>query len=78
MVADDGRPISAEHKRRIFDPYTTAHENGAQLGSIGLGLYISSKLAELMGGSLQYTHDGSHSLFELRLPRSNQTASTAS
>ena len=68
-VADNGKAISAEQERRIFDPYTSAHENGAELGSIGLGLYISLKLANLMGGSLGYSHDGDHSLFEFRLPR---------
>lgn len=68
-VADDGSAISKEQERRIFDPYTSAHENGAELGSIGLGLYISLKLANLMGGDLGYSHDGIYSLFEFRLPR---------
>jgi signal transduction histidine kinase len=78
-VADDGTPIPAAEEQRIFDPYTSAHENGAQLGSIGLGLYISLKLATLMDGDLTYRHDGSHSLFELRLPRftSNQQGALA-
>lgn len=68
-MADDGDPISDTHRRQIFDPYTSAHENGDHLGSIGLGLYISLKLARLMGGDLHYEHNGTHSLFSLRLPR---------
>lgn len=71
-VADDGSPISDTQQKQIFDPYTSAHENGDNLGSIGLGLYISLKLARLMGGSLQYRHDGSHSLFTLQLPLASQ------
>lgn len=68
-VADDGPPISVDQERRIFDPYTSAHDNGDRLGSIGLGLFISLRLARLMGGDLTYRHDGSHGLFELTLPR---------
>ncbi|MCP4308300.1 MAG: hypothetical protein GY788_26160 [bacterium] len=69
-VADDGEPIAETHRKQIFDPYTSAHENGDRLGSIGLGLFISLKLARLMGGDLHYHHDGTHSLFSLHLPRS--------
>lgn len=68
-VADDGPPISVDQERRIFDPYTSAHDNGDRLGSIGLGLFISLRLAQLMGGNLTYRHDGCHGLFELTLPR---------
>lgn len=67
-VADDGAPIESSRQRQIFDPYTSAHESSDQLGSIGLGLFISLKLARLMGGDLRYRHDGTHVLFELFLP----------
>ncbi|NNC92852.1 MAG: hypothetical protein HKN80_10205 [Acidimicrobiia bacterium] len=68
-VADDGPAISESHQERIFDPYTSAHENNKQVGSVGLGLFISRKLARVMGGELEYTHDGEYSCFTLRLPR---------
>lgn len=68
-VADDGPVISESHQERIFDPYTSAHENNKQVGSVGLGLFISRKLARVMGGELEYTHDGEFSCFTLRLPR---------
>jgi signal transduction histidine kinase len=68
-VADDGPAISESHQERIFDPYTSAHENNKQVGSVGLGLFISRKLARVMGGELDYTHDGEYSCFTLRLPR---------
>ena len=35
---------------------------------MGLGLYVSSTLATLQGGSLTYSHDGEFSIFTLRLP----------
>lgn len=75
-VADDGDAISAAHQRAIFDPYTSAHEGSDQIGSIGLGLFISQKLARLMGGDLSYKHDGTHVLFELTLPRAESRLTT--
>ena len=75
-VANDGDPISATHERAIFDPYTSAHEGSDQVGSIGLGLFISQKLARLMEGDLSYRHDGMHVLFELTLPRADRKAAT--
>ena len=68
IIADDGPPISPDRQQAIFDPYVSAHEGGQQLGSIGLGLFISRKLALLMGGDLAYRHDGEHGMFELSLP----------
>jgi signal transduction histidine kinase len=75
-VADDGEPISKEREQAIFDPYVSAHEGGAQIGSIGLGLFISRKLARLMGGDLTYGHNGTYSLFELSLPRAVDAAAS--
>lgn len=69
IVADDGPGISSDDQDRIFDPYTSAIENNPEIGSIGLGLFISRKLARVMGGDLEYTHDGEFSCFTLRLPR---------
>lgn len=77
-VADDGPPISEAHRQQIFDPYTSAHEDGEHLGSIGLGLFISLKLARLMGGDLVYKHDGTHSLFELHLPQTDRVVTADS
>jgi signal transduction histidine kinase len=67
-VSDAGDPIAEENRERIFEPYLTAHGNGANSGSIGLGLYISRSLARLMGGDLRYHHNG-RSVFTLVLPR---------
>lgn len=70
IVADNGDQIPLAEQRRIFAPYTSAHSERGVVGSIGLGLFISRKLATLMNGTLEYSHDGSWSRFSLRLPRS--------
>jgi signal transduction histidine kinase len=51
----------------MFESYQSAHDHDRSVRSIGLGLYISRSLAEAMGGSLVYEHDGNWSRFRLRL-----------
>jgi signal transduction histidine kinase len=67
-VVDNGEPLSDAHQLAIFDPYMSAHDQGEHNGSIGLGLFISRKLARLMGGDLTYRHNGNGVLFKLSLP----------
>ena len=67
-VQDDGKPISPHQRERMFQPYTTNHDHNPSVGAVGLGLYISATLAELLGGSLTYEHDGTNSIFALVLP----------
>jgi PAS domain S-box-containing protein len=69
LVKDDGPGISEAERELIFAPYYRTHNVPGQPASVGLGLTVSRKLAELMGGSLEYrkTPDDS-STFELRLP----------
>jgi PAS domain S-box-containing protein len=70
-VRDTGAGISPEHQQAIFDAFmqidgsTTRH-----FGGTGLGLTISSKLIQLMGGELQLESEvgrGSHFHFTLPL-----------
>jgi signal transduction histidine kinase len=68
-VADNGPSIPDRERSRMFAPYTTVHDEHGAVGSVGLGLFISRRLAEVMRGGLAYRHDGSWSLFELTLPR---------
>ncbi len=56
-VGDDGQGVPEDKKELIFEAFEGAHE-GVAPGSIGLGLAVSRKLAELMGGHLGYDHDG--------------------
>ena len=72
-VTDTGIGIREQDQRRLFQPFYQV--NGAsdrQQGGAGLGLYISKKLVEQMGGSLTIRSafgQGSRLLVRLRLPR---------
>jgi signal transduction histidine kinase len=50
-VQDDGKGVPPAFQASIFEPFERA---GAKASGSGLGLYISAKLAEGMGGSLKY------------------------
>lgn len=70
-MCDSGERISDAHKDRIFMAYQRG-SGEAHPKSIGLGLGVARRLANLMGGSLEYDHDGTWSSFVLTLPaRSN-------
>ncbi|MGH8874099.1 MAG: GAF domain-containing sensor histidine kinase [Acidimicrobiia bacterium] len=71
-VSDDGPRIPSEHRERIFDSYYRANPVGGQPASVGLGLYVSRRLARLMGGDLTYRWEGGWSVFELTLPTGAQ------
>lgn len=69
QVRDDGPGIDAEHIERIFQPYERVSQaDVARPGSVGLGLYVSRQLANLMGGELTCCREGSETIFELSLP----------
>ena len=68
-VTDSGLAIGSRDRERIFEPYERAHVIEGTTGSVGLGLSVSRTLAELMHGSLTYSHDG-RSVFRLELPAS--------
>ncbi len=70
-VKDSGAPLPPERREAIFEPYESSGPVRGQPAAIGLGLAVSRTLAELMGGSISYGHDGSWSVFELRLPRNS-------
>jgi len=76
-IRDSGPPIPERLRERIFDPYESTGPVRGQPAAIGLGLAISRSLAELMGGSISYDHDGTWSVFELRLPLSDTAAEYA-
>ncbi len=67
-VSDTGTGIPAEERERVFEPfwrgYATEHTDGS-----GLGLSISRRHAELLGGELSVESEpGVGSTFRLRLP----------
>ncbi|HET9029153.1 MAG TPA: PAS domain S-box protein [Candidatus Aquilonibacter sp.] len=70
-VTDSGIGIKPEDKEKLFhafsqvDPSSTRRFEGA-----GLGLYLSAKLARLLGGQITFTSEfGLGSTFTFRMPR---------
>ncbi len=69
-VSDEGSGIPEEHLARIFDAFVSIPGSSQPLPSIGVGLFVARRLAELMGGSLTYRRESGLTMFELRLRRS--------
>jgi signal transduction histidine kinase len=70
-VRDSGGPIPHDDRSRMFEAYERSAVPGV-VGAVGLGLHVARVLARLMGGDLVYSHDGTESVFRLRLPLSNE------
>jgi len=66
-VRDQGPGVPAEDLERIFDVYVT--KAGEERQGTGLGLPLSRRLAQLMGGELfAVSHEGGGGEFVLQLP----------
>ncbi|SFU54321.1 sensor histidine kinase [Halomonas korlensis] len=70
-VADNGPGIAKAHLAKVFEPFFTTKSRGSGLG---LGLSISSRIIDDLGGRLVATNrDGGGALFSIVLPRDTQT-----
>ncbi len=70
-VVDQGEGIAAEDQEKIFDEFVQLEQPHSTQGT-GLGLPISRRLAELLGGSLTVSSaPGEGSCFLLSLPQSD-------
>ncbi|MCP5285858.1 MAG: CHASE domain-containing protein [Burkholderiaceae bacterium] len=68
-VIDSGIGLTPEQTARLFQPFDRLGREGSGIEGTGIGLVISRKLAERMGGSLTARGTpGQGSVFELRLP----------
>ncbi|RPD40079.1 response regulator [Chitinophaga barathri] len=69
-VADEGVGIAKEKQKLIFQPYEQADESIHQnFGGTGLGLTISRRITELMGGTIEvWSEQGQGAAFTVTLP----------
>ncbi|WP_200761276.1 ATP-binding protein [Poriferisphaera corsica] len=70
QVTDTGIGIDDLTKERIFEPFNQGDNSPTRLvGGTGLGLTITKRLCELLGGSLQLTSEkGRGSTFSVNIP----------
>lgn len=72
-IQDSGIGISAENQARLFQPFSQADASTTRkYGGTGLGLIISKRLVELMGGEIKLesqSGQGARFSFTLRLSR---------
>lgn len=76
-VADTGIGIPADKQQAVFDSFTQADSSTTRrFGGTGLGLTISRRLVELMGGRIRVTSvEGEGTTFHVILPVSRVDAS---
>jgi two-component system, OmpR family, sensor histidine kinase MtrB len=69
-VRDEGRGISPARQRQIFRPFSRGPSEHEEVEGIGLGLYVSRRILEAHGGSIQVSSsDGRGATFQATLPR---------
>jgi signal transduction histidine kinase len=67
-VSDNGPPIDADQIEAVFRPFGV----GGRLHGAGVGLAISKRIAEELGGELEVSAaDGKETRFRLTLPPAN-------
>ncbi|NCT85478.1 MAG: PAS domain S-box protein [Comamonadaceae bacterium] len=77
-VRDTGLGLTAEQRAALFQPFNRLGREHSGLSGTGIGLVISRRLAEMMGGSLRVEdQDGPGACFVLRLAAAGSNAATA-
>ena len=74
-VIDNGDGVDPEVEGRLFTRFL--HKGDAPLvtGSVGLGTSIARRLAEMMGGTLEYSRSSGETYFTLTLPMAESRSS---
>jgi signal transduction histidine kinase len=68
-VTDDGIGIAPEHKFRLFEPFQRLGQEAGTIEGTGIGLTISKRLVQLLGGDIGYESQvGKGSTFWVILP----------
>ncbi len=67
-IVDDGTGVPSDVIAAMFQPFQRGESQAGQPGSIGLGLWVSRTLAELMGGTVRHRRRGERTVFSLELP----------
>ncbi len=74
-VRDTGIGMTPEQMQALFQPYNRLGRENSGIEGTGIGLVISRRLADLMGGTLEAASvAGQGSVFTLRMPRAEQPA----
>ena len=69
-VVDTGVSLSAQQTQALFEPFNRLGMEATDIDGVGLGLVITRRLIEAMGGAIDVRSEaGVGSTFELRLPR---------
>jgi PAS domain S-box-containing protein len=77
-VHDSGHGLSAEQRARLFEPFERLDAAQTGIEGTGIGLALSRRLMEAMGGSMGVESEpGVGSSFWLRLPRADAAAGSA-
>ncbi|HEY7925646.1 MAG TPA: response regulator, partial [Vicinamibacteria bacterium] len=79
-VADTGIGLAPDQQRRLFQSFSQADPSTSRkYGGTGLGLVISRRFAQMMGGDIHlHSELGRGSTFTVRLPRTGGAARSAS
>jgi signal transduction histidine kinase len=67
-VRDNGVGIPRHLREHVFEPYARAHDGATQPASVGLGLSVARKLAQMMDGDLELSREDDWTVFSLTLP----------
>ncbi|RQP24446.1 hybrid sensor histidine kinase/response regulator [Piscinibacter terrae] len=69
QVVDTGQGLSAEQRAHLFEPFNRLGAERSSIEGTGIGLVVTQRLVQLMGGSIEVTSQpGLGSCFSVSLP----------